>query len=314
MEFVAACANIQQPTGWGMRHPEKRITILVLAFVVLMACFLAQVMRQEQKFLVAENQDFRLAETTYLPPNEVLKVLALGYDPFVADMVFMQANSYFATHLGYDRKYRWLDNYLGAMVGYCRDRFGRRLSLVPTECAENRETEWVTGLFPFNPRVYVWASQVIKFAPYLSDSIIDKSIYYGKTGIHYCPDSWEIYFDVGFNMYFEYKELSDERREALKRDALDYFTVASNLPGSSIDPNFVTGTLWNKKETERAISQVYKTYYHGSKRQKKEMRTRVRAYGEGELADLFEGEEVAWQEQFPYVPQSLFHVLGRNYE
>ncbi len=293
-----------------MRDPQKRITILVLAFAVLMACFVAQVMRQEQKFLVAKTKDFRLAETTYLPPNEVLKVLALGYDPFVADMVFMQANSYFATHLMYDRKYAWLDNYLGAMVGYCRDRFGRRMSLIPDECDENPDTEWIPGLFPFNPRVYLWASQVIKFAPYLRDSIIDKSIYYGKTGIHYCPDNWEIYFDVGFNLYFEYRDLPLEEKEALKREALNYFSVASNLPNSSIDPNFVAGTLWSKEETERAITQVYMTYYHASERQKKEMRTRVRAYGEGELADLFERDETAWQEQFPYLPQSLFHVVG----
>lgn len=294
-----------------MQSARFRSTLLVIAFSFLMACFWAQNLKLDQRLLRAQYQDFRMAETIYLPPNEVLKVLAMGYEPLVADLVFMQANAYFANHLLYDRKYDWLDNYVGAITGYCRDRVGRRLDITPDQCNDSGSGDWIDGLFPFNPRVYLWASQVIKFAPLLTDTIIDKSIYYGSTGIHYCPDSWELYFDVGFNLYFEYRDKPDEVRAAQKREAMDYFSLAANLPGSDVDPNFVAGTLWNKDETERAIQQVYLTYYHATDRQRKEMRTRIRAYGEKQLADLFEGEEKSWQEDFPYVPQNLYHVLGR---
>ena len=294
-----------------MQSPTVRTTLLVVAFAFIMACFWTQKLKLDQRLLVAQYQDFRMAETTYLPPNEVLKVLAMGYEAFAADMVFMQANAYFANHLMYDRKYEWLDNYIGAITGYCRDRFGRRLALVPEVCESSGEGEWIGGLFPFNPRVYLWASQVIKFAPLLTDPIIDKSIYYGRSGIHYCPDIWELYFDVGFNLYFEYRDKPDHVRASQKREAMDYFSLAANLPGSDVDPNFVTGTLWNKDETERAIQQVYLTYYHATDRQRKEMRSRIRVYGEEQLANLFEAEEKAWQAEFPYLPQNLYHVLGR---
>jgi len=297
-----------------MESAERRIALLLVSFSFLTACFCTQKLKLDQKFLEARDKDFRLAETTYMPPNEVARVAALGYEPFMADMTFMAANSYFATHLIHDRKYEWLDTYLDAMIGYCRDRFGRKLYQPPDECEGEESNRWVSGLFPFNPRVYLWASQVIKFAPLLTDDIIDRSVYYGKTGIYFCPDSWELYFDVGFNLFFEYRDKSDEERQAMKREALDYFSVASVLPNSNIDPNFVAGTLWSKDETQRAFKQIYLTYYHASERQRTEIRSRARAYGNKELADLFEKEEERWLEQLPYIPRSLFHMLAVRYE
>ena len=58
------------------------------------------------------------------------------------------------------------------------------------------------------------------------------------------------------------------------------------------------------------MEQVYRTYYSATKRQREEIRTRVWAYGEKDLADRFENEELRWQEQFGYIPQPLFHVVG----
>jgi len=267
----------------------------------------------------------------------------MGYAPFIADLVFMAANSYFATHLSFDRKYAWLHTYVDAIIGYCEGPGGEKVLLPPPSCetpcrtaadcpgnntcfrpveedlrGADREgwclgddsNHWVDGIFPFNPRVYLWASQVIKFAPLLTDGIIDRSVYYGRTGIHFCPDNWELYFDVGFNLYFEYRDKTPEEKQALRKEGLDYLSVASLLPNSSVDPNFVAGTLWSKEETERAMRQIYLTYYHATDRQRKEIRSRVRVYGQRELADLFEQDEKTWQEQFSFIPQSLFHLVA----
>ncbi len=319
-----------------MESSERRVALLLVSFVFLTAVFGTQQLRLEQKLTKARDVDLRRAETTYMPPNEVVRFLAMGYEAFAADMIFMAANNYFATHLSFDRRYVWLDTYVDSIIGYCRDRFGRKVQLPPKECEtacianddctglhavcvdgicqDELGTHWVPGVFPFNPRVFQWASQVVKFAPLLTNKVIDRSIYYGETGIHFCPDNWELYFDVGFNLYFEYRDKTPEEQRALRLKGLDYLSVASVLPNSSVDPNFVAGNLWDKDETERAIQQIYLTYYHASDRQRQEIRSRARAYGEKELADRFEDEEERWQEQFGYIPQPLFHVVGPLFE
>jgi hypothetical protein len=293
-----------------MESPRKRLALVIGAFVFLMAAFGTQVLRLDIQFLEARDVDLRKAETTYMPPNEMVRVLSLGYEPLVSDFVFMSANNYFAGHLSFDRQYQWLHTYVDAIIGYCRGPDSTKLMLPPDECIAVDENNWIAGVFPFNPRVYLWASQVIKFSPLLTDDIIDRSIYYGKTGIHFCPDIWELYFDVGFNLYFEYRSKSPAEKKQLAEQGLDYLSIAALLPGSAVDPNFVSGTLWNKEENERAIQHLYLTYYHATDRQRKELRTRARFYGKQELADLFEASENRWKEQFRYLPANLFHVLG----
>lgn len=294
-----------------MHSASTRITLLFAALAILVAGFGTQVIKLDRKLDRARQADLRLAETTYLPPNAALRTFSLGFEPLVSDLVFMQANSYFATHLSVDRKYRWLDDYMAAIVGFCRDPLGRNLFLPPRKCAENPDLTWEPGLFPFNPRVYSWASQVVKFAPLLTNEVIDKSTYYGTTGIYFCPDSWELYFDVGFNLFFEYRDLPHDVREARKKEAVEhYFSVAASLPNSNVDPNFVAGALWQKSEGEAALKQIYITYYHASDEQRHEIRTNARFYGHADIADLLEQDEKNRLESFPFVPQSLYHLLG----
>jgi len=315
-----------------MESSGRRVALLLLSFCFMLAAFGTQKLRLDQKLTKARDTDLRAAETTYMPPNEVVRFLSMGYEAFASDMAFMAANNYFATHLSFDRKYEWLDTYVDSIIGYCRDRFGRKLLLPPDECEPLCEDDtecveedsvcdagicqnemarhWVDGIFPFNPRVYKWASQVVKFAPLLTNEIVDRSIYYGLTGIYFCPDNWELYRDIGFNLYFEYRDKTPEELVALRKEGIKYYRLASMLPHSSVDPNFVAGKLWEAEQKEQAVEQVYRTYYSATKRQREEIRTRVWAYGEKDLADRFENEELRWQEQFGYIPQPLFHVVG----
>ncbi len=293
-----------------MHSWEKRVALLIVSFLFLMAAFYSQQVRLDLKMDEARRWDYRLAETTYLPPNEVLQVLSLGYKAFLADMIFMQANNHFATHLSFDRKYVWLDNYVGAIIGYCRNSKGVRVPIPPELCDGSDGTEWVDGLFPFNPRVYLWASQVVKYAQLITDDIVDKSIYFGKTGIHYCPDSWELYYDVGFNLFFEYRGLDEETKQLKKKEALDYFSLATTLPNSRVGTHFATGTMWTRGSKEQALKQFYSTYYHSSEQDRSEMRNLARTYGHSRLADTLEAEEKSWKEDFPYISIHLYQLLG----
>jgi hypothetical protein len=293
-----------------MPDRRTRITALVVTFLAVMAFLTIRVIHLEHKLHSPWLTDPRIAETTHLLPNEAMKVLALGFEPFVSDMVFMEANNYFTTHLGLDRTYAWLDRYLAVIVGYCRGPDGSQVFLPPLQCQEALEHHWVEGLFPFNPRVYLWASQAMKYEKKITNKAIDKAVYYGRTGIHFCPDSWELYSDVGFNLFFEYRDLDRDTSENLKREALSYFSKASTLPNSKESTFFALTILWNREDHAAALRQFYLSYYHSKPEDRENLRKKLRSQGFAELHDVLEAEEKELQEQFPYYPPELLNFLG----
>lgn len=286
----------------------NRIALLVGSFLVLLAIFGTQALRLEIRMDRKKARDFRLAETSYMPPNQVLRFAALGYEPFIADMVFINAQQYFFNHLISDKKFDWLTVYTDAVVGYCRDAEGERLPVPPSECS-TADRGWVKGLFPFNPKIYTWATEIVKFVPKLTMDTVDKAIYYGRTGVEFCPDSWEIYFELGFNEFFEHHGITIEEREERVARGLEHISIASKLPGARVNPNFVAGHLWKRDESGRALEMVYRTYYHATMRERIEVRDRLSAWKMPELAQLYSSEEERWQGGFPFVTPSFFHQI-----
>jgi hypothetical protein len=286
----------------------NRIALLVGSFLVLMAIFGTQALRLEIRLDRKLSQDYRLAETSFMPPNQVLRFASIGYEPFMADMVFINAQQYFFNHLVSDRKFGWLSVYTDAMVGYCRTADDERLEVPPSECT-GETRGWVKGLFPFNPKFYTWSTEIVKFVPRLTMDIVDKAIYFGRTGIEFCPDSWEIYFELGFNQFFEHHGITMEERIERSNRGLEYINIASKLPGARVNPNFVVGHLWNRADSSAALETVYRTYYHATERERAEVRDRLAARDMEELAALFAAEEARWKRRYPFVTLSLFHQI-----
>ncbi len=286
----------------------NRIALLVGSFLVLMAIFGTQALRLEIRLDRKLSQDYRLAETSFMPPNQVLRFASIGYEPFMADMVFINAQQYFFNHLVTDRKFNWLSVYTDAIVGYCRSADGDRLEVPPSECT-GETRGWVKGLFPFNPKFYTWSTEIVKFVPRLDMDIVDKAIYFGRTGVEFCPDSWEIYFELGFNYFFEHHDLPMDERIERSNTGLEYIDIASKLPGARVNPNFVVGHLWNRADSSGALETVYRTYYHATLRERAEVRDRLAARDMEELAHHFTAEEGRWQQRYPFVTQSFFHQI-----
>ena len=114
------------------------------------------------------------AETLYLPPIPVLKLISLGHPWALSDLVFVRAHSYVLGHFFSDRVFRWLDAYCDAMV----------------------------GLDPDNPKIYLWAAQVQKFGQKVDDDVIRRANRFLSTGIERFPRDWRLHEELGFNLYF----------------------------------------------------------------------------------------------------------------
>ncbi|MCB9727517.1 MAG: hypothetical protein H6746_03420 [Deltaproteobacteria bacterium] len=271
---------------WWTASLQRRITLLLLLTVALLSALATRTSRMDLRYDAAASERAEDAETSYLPPPLALEALSLGRPAFVADMVFIRANLYFIGHLFTDRIFKWLDLYVETML----------------------------ALDESNPRVYEWASQAVKYGQLISNDVLERSNHYAEQGIERFPDAWQLYFDIGFNYYLEWKVDSPAERDRMREKALPYFSVAAALPGSELDPNFVTELYLQESDVEMALFHAYLRYWEANEREKAALRERITAYESQAASERLEATEARWKDEFPYVPFSLFALLGPDHD
>lgn len=220
------------------------------------------------------------AETLYLPPVVVLRVMSMGYQTALADILFVRAHAYFLSHFFVDRIFGWLDNYTTA----------------------------ITGLDPDNPKVYLWAAQVAKLGQIINDDTVERSNGFLSAGIERFPQDWRLHMDLAFNLYFEFAGNSDAEKAQARLKARDHFAIAAGLPGSQIDPNFVAELFDDGHEQRLAIAYALQKYYEANEEQRAQFLRRIGTISAA-LADGIAREERRWKEVYPYIPVALFTLV-----
>lgn len=255
---------------------------VLLLIIGIFAALATQYFRQEVQLARADMTRTSEAETMYLPPVPALRAVGLGYDTFAADLVNIRAYHYFLGHLFADRLYPHLDTYLSAAI----------------------------ALDPWNRRLYRWAAQAVKMGPEVTEESVLKSIDYGELGLQYFPDDWELYVDIAYNYYYELRPDSPEEKERVRSIARDYFATAASLPGSSLDPNYITTIFLAGDETELALYHTYSLYLDASEAERIELRSRIQEIlDQGALAQL-EERDAQHKRDFPFVSRPFFEHLG----
>ncbi|NOZ02222.1 MAG: hypothetical protein GXP54_10075 [Deltaproteobacteria bacterium] len=221
------------------------------------------------------------AETLYVPPVVVLKFLSMGFNTAFADVLFVRAHSYFLSHFFADRIFKWLDKYYEAIV----------------------------GLDPDNPRVYLWAAQVVKYGQTIDDDTVRRADSFLEQGLKHFPEDWRLHMDLGFNLYFEFKGSTDAERSEARLKARDHFAIAAGLPGAPIDPNFVAELFERGHEEGMAIAYALQKYYEATDDQRKQLMRRISAISQV-LAEGIQDEEKRWKAEFPFIPITLFSLVG----
>jgi hypothetical protein len=220
------------------------------------------------------------AETLYLPPIPVLKLLSLGHPWALSDLVFVRAHSYVLGHFFSDRVFPWLDAYCEAMV----------------------------GLDPDNPKIYLWAAQVQKFGQKIDDDVIRRANRFLSAGIERFPRDWRLHEELGFNLYFEFQGESPAEKAEAKARGAEHFTVASQLPNSSVDPNLVAVLIQRGREDRVALAYALQKYFEATEDQRVELGRRIATIS-AEIAAQVQSEEHRWKKEMPFVPISLYSLL-----
>lgn len=296
-------------------------TLLLGAFVLGLfgTVYARQSIKWESAYMTSKVVD----ETVYLPPPLALRMSSLGYGPFGGDMLFIRAHAYFLRHINSDRILKWLDPYADAVI----------------------------TLDPDNREIYYWASLVVRYGQIINESTIARSSRFAELGIEHFPDDPRYYEHIGFNLYFELAPLlrkreialsklleldadigplqlveravrrpdrllqlaqTRNRRMAIEKEALIYYSNATMCPGSTIDPLFLV-TLYVRQDWIGAAAKVAERMYaEASPEQRQHLRARLESLGQNALAERLKKAEDAHKAEMPYAPSMLFELIGSS--
>lgn len=110
----------------------------------------------------------------YLPTGQGLKVVSMGFQSLLADVLWMKAIGYFGGHNLTDRNYPWLYHIL----------------------------DQVTDLDPLFRHPYIFGGVVLSV---VADST-EESVALLRKGMDYHPDDWRLPFYIGFNYFYYLKD------------------------------------------------------------------------------------------------------------
>ena len=85
--------------------------------VMWLALFANQWTRIDREIAGARQSVAASAETAYIAPVTVLRMMSLGHQSFLADLLFVRVAHYFVEHLITDSQMPWIDLYLDAIWG-----------------------------------------------------------------------------------------------------------------------------------------------------------------------------------------------------
>ncbi|HAN32466.1 MAG TPA: hypothetical protein DCQ06_12795 [Myxococcales bacterium] len=264
------------------RNPLRRIQWLsaVSCLTLLVLCnqlfHINKDINRPQRYLGVD------AETIYLPPAPVLRMVSLGHQSFLADLLFVRVAHYLVDHMLSDSQLPFIDLYLEAI--------------------------W--ALDAHNQTTYRWGAQVIKFGQAIDEDVNERANRFARLGLEFFPmDGW-CYHEIAYNL-FAYKNrygvLEGQRREKL---ALEYLGRAYQMPGFSFDPNYLAHQYARAGRMEDSITAAMANYASGTADQRRELRIRLRERDRTNAADTLAWVDHNQRRDWPHLKETLAAVVG----
>lgn len=267
---------------WWAQGTRRRLMFVTCLSLIVGAAVLTRVSGLDLRYEAAYSKAGKAVDSSYIPPHGVLKVMSLGHQEFGADMLFLQAHQYFTDKLGKDRIYHWFDNYADAIL----------------------------ALDPDHRAAYIWAIQNVKFGQAITPEVLEKSNSYARRALERFPDDWRFYWEIGFNYFLEWPSRDPAVREEMRQRGMEYLTLAAALPDSQLDPNMLANFYLNRADVDRALFHAYLNYWDATPFQREQLRRRIGRYGSSGEAERLAALEESWKETYPFMPPTLFELVG----
>lgn len=281
-----------EPVRPGQRWRPALVTVAVLLFLAI----LAVVAEWARKRAAGERSQWPAeADTRYLPPARALQLASLGHHELAADLVAARTNVYFGQQMEAKGDQVWLADYLNTVV----------------------------DLDPHFEPIYLRGAAMLTYSRgEVKPGGVLASAALIRRGLQTFPNSWELHFQLGFNLYYELPQLlpKDERVAHWRKEGLEHFrqaTLLEEVPPWL--PNLVAGMMTKEGEQELAIKHLEHVYAVTSDPE-------ARASIEGRLK-LLKGQHHARtfarqarrlerlvETRYPYAPEPFSLIVGRRYE
>ena len=266
---------------WG-QDTRRRSQLAILVCTVWLAFFGAQWFRVQKVVAGGQRALGITAENTYLPPGPVLRMVSLGNQSFLGDLIYVQATHYFIRHLVTDSQLPWLDLYLEAI--WSLD-------------ANNRSS-------------YRWGSQVVKFGQRIDREVSERANRFARLGLAADPNDPWLYHEIAFNLHYAMKPRDDAEAKYLRDLSVRYLEIAYTFPNFVYDPNYLSSQYARAGQVDESIKSALVNYSGGTDDQRRELRNMLTERDRGEEAGQLAWLDVSHQRDWPYLPLPLSTMIG----
>ncbi len=264
------------------QDPRRRATLVILLCTAWLCLFSAQWFRIEKDVAGGQRALGVTAETTYLPPGPVLRIVSLGHQSFLADLIYVQAAHYFVRHLITDSQLPWLDLYLNAI--------------------------W--ALDANSKSSYRWGSQVVKFGQRIDREVSIRANRFARLGLEAQPDDPWLYHEIAFNLRYAMEPHNAEEETHFRQLALKYLEIAYTFPKFTYDPNYLAAQYARAGQVDESIKSALINYGGASDEQRRELRNMLTERNRGEDAAELAWLDVAHQRDWAYLTPALATMVG----
>lgn len=142
-----------------------------------------------------------------VPSGEVLRMLSLGHNEALADLLWLNALSYYGQYAHLDTEITWLDPHINA----------------------------ITTVDPRFRLVFEWAGSVIMYSTVIDNESVQAANRFLQLGVDRFPNDWNLRFMLGMNYYFELQPSPSTTPEELaewRRFGAEQLAVAAGLPNA----------------------------------------------------------------------------------
>jgi hypothetical protein len=230
--LCAMSTTVMPDTRPPSRHASPLRSSRLVAGAALFALVVALLMllangRQEANILRVRETHSHVEVSAAVSSGRSLRLFSFGYPELAADLVWLNALSFFGEYFKYRHDVTWLDPYLRA----------------------------ITDLDPHFELVYHWAGTVIMYGGEINNESVMASSRVLEQGIERFPYSWELHFMLAINYLNELRPESPEQAAEWRRYGATMLARAGRLHGA---PDWVrsSATTWMRRTStwDQAVS------------------------------------------------------------